>query len=92
MKKLGRDRDDRNSSALHPPVRSSAPVDDRPMPGGTPLQADNRLQGVREERHTGGRHPTGIRGQAGDPRHESALHQGGRFQKSVHDQAQPRFG
>lgn len=62
------------------------------MPGTIPVQADNRLQGVREERHAGGRHSTGIRGEAGDPRHESALHQGGGVQKSVHDQAQPRFG
>lgn len=63
------------------------------MPGAIPaVQADNRLQGVREERHTGGRHPTGIRGEAGYTRHESALHQGGGVQKSVDDQAEPRFG
>lgn len=89
------DRDDgKNSSALlHPPARSSPPVDDRPISGArTSVQTDNRVRGVREERHSGGRHPTGIRGQAGYPRHESALYQGERVQKSVHDKAQPRFG
>lgn len=85
------DRDDgKNSSALlHP----RSPVDDRPISGArTSLQTDNRVRGVREERHSGGRQPTGIRGQAGYPRHESALYKGERVQKSVHDKAKPRFG